>query len=821
MRLIQLFSLLIYLGLPAWAAEPDLSGVEEKQIMIPMRDSVKLSAWVYFPENVDTPLPVVFEQRYASLRANGTREAAARLARAGYVVALVNYRGTHDSEGKWVGYRAMQWGELHDGYDVCEWLATQSWSDGKVGTFGSSQGGYAQNYLAVTQPPHLVCQYMIDTGLSLFHEGYRIGGTTRPGRFSAFGGATNQQDNLDLFSEWYEHPHYDDYWKAEDASLHFDKMNVPCFTIGSWFDFMNQGSIASFVGRQHEGGKNSRKNQWLAIGPWLHGRTNKGNQVGELNFPERAAWPVEDHMIRWFDHWLKGKPEAADIVKAPPVRYFAMGAVDEGRAPGNVWRDLQDWPPKAHETSFFLTEKGTLSKNAPKENGGSTSFQSDPRKPMEIPGRSFPGARDSRKFEEQKDVLTFTTEPLKKAEEWTGRIFAKLYVKSTAPDTDIIVRVSDVYPDGRSILLVDYPWRMRYRDGFDHEVLMTPGEVHSVKFPVGWISQIFNKGHRIRVTVSSTGAPLYEPNPQNGKPLTIEFPDDAQTATNTIMHSGKWPSQIIAPTGVVTAKPEYVVDAVSANIEPDEKLIYKKIEDRELEMHLFKPEGHNPETDSRPVFLFIHGGGWAGGEPLRFYSFAKHFADLGMVTASIQYRLWDRSGKGNTVFDCVKDGRSAVRYLRENAKALGIDPDKIVISGGSAGGHVAVSTALFDEVNESTDDLEISCRPDLMVLLNPVIDTSEAGYGKARIGERWQELSPVHHVKADLPPSLIFHATGDQVVPYPGSKQFHEASLKLGNKSELVDYEGGWHGYFIFDLKLYDSVIDRTEIYLRSKGYLE
>ena len=238
-------------------------------------------------------------------------------------------------------------------------------------------------------------------------------------------------------------------------------------------------------------------------------------------------------------------------------------------------------------------------------------------------------------------------------------------------------------------------------------------------------------------------------------------------------------------------------------------------------MHLFKPEGHNPETDSRPVFLFIHGGGWAGGEPLRFYSFAKHFADLGMVTASIQYRLWDRSGKGNTVFDCVKDGRSAVRYLRENAKALGIDPDKIVISGGSAGGHVAVSTALFDEVNESTDDLEISCRPDLMVLLNPVIDTSEAGYGKARIGERWQELSPVHHVKADLPPSLIFHATGDQVVPYLGSKQFHEASLKLGNKSELVDYEGGWHGYFIFDLKLYDSVIDRTEIYLRSKGYLE
>ncbi|MDF1814599.1 MAG: CocE/NonD family hydrolase, partial [Verrucomicrobiales bacterium] len=580
-------------------------------------------------------------------------------------------------------------------------------------------------------------------------------------------------------------------------------------------------SIASFIGRQHKGGENSRGNQWLAIGPWLHGRTNKGHKVGELNFPERAAWPVEEHMIRWFDHWLKAKPEAADIVKAPPVRYFSMGAVGESRAPGNLWRDLQDWPPASKQTPYFLNAEGSLSSKPPTTESGSTSFESDPRNPMQIPGRAFPGARDARKFEEQSDVITFTTAPLEKPVEWTGRIFAKLYIKSTAPDTDIIVRVSDVYPDGRSILLVDYPWRMRYREGFDHEVLMTPGEVHSVTFPVGWISQTFNKKHRIRVTISSTGAPLYEPNPQNGKPLTIEFPDDAQVATNTILHSEKWPSQIIAPTGVVTQRPEYVLDEVSKTIEPDQKRIYKKIDGRELEMHLFNPEVHDPATDSRPVFLFIHGGGWAGGEPLRFYTMAKHFSDQGMVTASLQYRLWDRTGKGNTVFDCVKDGRSAIRYLRENAKELGIDPDKIVVSGGSAGGHVAVSTALFDEVNEPTDNLEISCRPDLMVLLNPVIDTSENGFGQNRIGERWRELSPLHHVKSGLPPAIIFHATGDQVVPYIGAKQFHDQSLKLGNDSELVNYEGGWHGYFIFDLKLYEGVVSRIETWLKSKDYLE
>src|SRR5690606_34993144 len=131
---------------------------------------------------------------------------------------------------------------------------------------------------------------------------------------------------------------------------------------------------------------------------------------------------------------------------------------------------------------------------------GSTSYISDPHHPMEIPGTGFPGATDARSFEQQPEVRTFTTSVLESPLEWTGRIRAELYLSSTAPDTDVIVRVSDVYPDGRSILIVDYPQRLRYREGFDREVLMTPGEVVKVAFDVGWISQVFNKGHRIRVT---------------------------------------------------------------------------------------------------------------------------------------------------------------------------------------------------------------------------------------------------------------------------------------------------------------------------------
>jgi uncharacterized protein len=544
-----LFAAICWLSLPTVClqaqAAVDLGPITERHEMIPMRDGQKLSAYLYFPPG-NGPWPAVFEQRYADISGAGTRKAAAKLAEAGYVVAMVNFRGTHESEGTWVGYRALGWGELKDGYDTCEWLATQKWSTGGVGTFGSSQGGYAQNFLAVTQPPHLKCQYMVDTGLSLFQEGYRIGGVTRPKRFEAMDLiCRNPVDNRKLVAEWFRHPHYDDYWKQEDCSLHFAEMNVPCFTIGSWFDFMNQGSIASFIGRQHQGGPNSRGQQQLLLGPWLHGRLNKTNKVGELVFPENATWPEYDHMVRWFDHFLKGKDNGVE--REPAVRYYVMGATGEASAPGNVWRTAADWPPPHTPTPLFLQASGGLSWTAPTDTFSSSRYVSDPRHPMEIPGTAFPGAKDARPFEKQAEVRTFTTPPLEQAVEWTGRVRAELYVSSTADDTDFIVRLSDVYPDGRSILIMDYPRRARYREGFDHQALLHHGTAYKLEFDVGWVSQIFNKGHQIRVTIASTGAPLYEPNPQTGDAQTIEFPADAKVATNTIHHSLQWASRIVVP----------------------------------------------------------------------------------------------------------------------------------------------------------------------------------------------------------------------------------------------------------------------------------
>jgi predicted acyl esterase len=529
------------------SADPpvDLGTVTENHEMVPMRDGTKLSVYLYFPEGKG-PWPVLLEQRYADLTAPATRKAFAKLAESGYVIAAQNFRGTHKSEGTWVGYRALGWGEQKDGFDTVDWLAKQPWSTGKVGTFGGSQAGFAQNFLAVTQPPALKAQYMIDTGLSLFHEGYRIGGTTRPERFKQMDAVCRvPEHNRTLLKEWFVHPTYDDYWAAEDCTKHIDKMDVPCFTIGSWYDFMCVGSVDSYIARQHHAGPNSRGKQQLLIGPWLHGGNKNSPKVGELTYPDTANFDREAHMIRWFDYHLKGKDNG--VMKDPAVRYYVMGAVGEKDAPGNEWRTAEDWPVKVNDLPFYLHAGGTLTTKPPTEETSSTTFTADPKNPAKIPGRAFPGAKDARDFEKQAEVLTFTTDVLTEPVEWTGKVRAELWVASTAKDTDFIVRVSDVYPDGRSMLVMDYVRRARYREGYEKEVFLEPGKVYPVNFDIGWVSLIFNKAHRIRVTIASTGAPFYEPNPNTGDALTIDPPEKTVVAKNTAYHDKQHASRVIAP----------------------------------------------------------------------------------------------------------------------------------------------------------------------------------------------------------------------------------------------------------------------------------
>lgn len=226
--------------------------------------------------------------------------------------------------------------------------------------------------------------------------------------------------------------------------------------------------------------------------------------------------------------------------------------------------------------------------------------------------------------------------------------------------------------------------------------------------------------------------------------------------------------------------------------EPSRVVPFKIASQDTLQLHVFEPPADAPSP--RPAIVFFFGGGWVSGSPEQFYKQAAYFASRGMVAISAEYRVKNRHQ--TTPFESVADAKSAIRWVRMHADELGIDPDRIVAAGGSAGGHVAAATALFDRHDDVADSLTISSKPVALVLFNPVLDTSENGFGKDRIGERALELSPVHQVKPDRPPTLIFHGTADTTVPFENAQRFCMAMTNAGNTCRLLSFEGMEHGFF-------------------------
>jgi len=278
-----------------------------------------------------------------------------------------------------------------------------------------------------------------------------------------------------------------------------------------------------------------------------------------------------------------------------------------------------------------------------------------------------------------------------------------------------------------------------------------------------------------------------------------------------------FPVLFVCENGSAQDKPDYA-DSLSYQLHPTKKIIYKKLGDTLLYLHVFDPTGHKA-TDKVPCFISIHGGGWRKSEPKRMYPIVAGFAQLGMVGISVQYRLL-KKGSSLTVFDCDKDGRSAIRYVRKHARDLGIDPDKIIVSGGSAGGQIAAGTELFDGLDDQTDDLGVSCRPNALVLYYPVIDTSPQGYGYYDIGKNWAWISPLTNVRRGICPTLIFHGTDDTTAPYKGSKAFYDAMLNAGNICVLHTATGMGHTYTMIDKKNFDETMLETIRFLKHIRFL-
>lgn len=243
-----------------------------------------------------------------------------------------------------------------------------------------------------------------------------------------------------------------------------------------------------------------------------------------------------------------------------------------------------------------------------------------------------------------------------------------------------------------------------------------------------------------------------------------------------------------------------------------------------LLLHLYKPD--HPASDKLPCILFFFGGGWSGGRAKQFFQQADYFRRRGIVAISAEYRT--KTSHGVAPRDCVADGKSAIRWVRTNAARLGVDPDRIIASGGSAGGHVAACTGVIEGFEDPHDDLTVSSRPNGMVLFNPVIDTTEQGFGAKAVGPNTTEISPCHHVRKGVPPTLIFHGDQDQTVPYENVVRFTRMMKEAGNACTLITFDGRGHGFFNGSFfrrnstnKDYARTMNEADQWLTDRGLLD
>lgn len=248
--------------------------------------------------------------------------------------------------------------------------------------------------------------------------------------------------------------------------------------------------------------------------------------------------------------------------------------------------------------------------------------------------------------------------------------------------------------------------------------------------------------------------------------------------------------------------------------------LYKTIGDTKLYLYMFVPKDHRP-TDARAAAVFFFGGGWNGGTPMQFVPHCQYLASRGMVAIVADYRV--RSRHGTTPFECVKDGKSAVRWIRANAARLGIDPTRIAAGGGSAGGHVAAATGNVPDLEEDGEDTSVSSKPNALLLFNPVYDNGPGGYGYDRVKDRYQEISPLHNIRQGAPPTIVFLGTKDSLIPVSTAEKYKAKMEAAGSRCDLHLYEGQQHGFFNRSRseEHYKKTVYEMDRFLASLGYLE
>jgi len=484
-------------------------------VKLPMRDGVRLATDVCLPHG-DGPFPAILVRTcynktgMASLGADGVRR--------GYAVVIQDTRGRFASEGDNLPFETDGWwGGRQDGLDTVEWMARQPWC-GKIGTLGGSALGITQLLLAGTGTD-LVKAQVIHVGAGRAYADLAFtGGAFRKALVE--GWLTMSLFSPEALRKWTVTDIYNETWRERDLSLRYGKVHTAAVHVGGWYDIFSQGTIDAFLGYQNHGGRGARGRSKLVMGPWTHSVFN--NKAGDLTFRNGSTPPGRvANQWAWLERHLKDVRNGVD--DEPAVTYYTMGDTSDPQAPGNEWRRSSTWPPRGLRTQkLYMTTEWGLSYAKPRE-PGSLDYVYDPQNPVPTTGGpqlTLPaGPRDQREVEKRRDVLVFSTEPLAEPVEVTGRVSLNLYVSSDCPDTDFVGKLCDVYPDGRSFNVCEGIRRARFRKSFSKPEFMTAGKVYRIPVDLWSTSIVFNRGHRIRVHVTSSNAPGWDPNPNTGEPF--------------------------------------------------------------------------------------------------------------------------------------------------------------------------------------------------------------------------------------------------------------------------------------------------------------
>lgn len=512
--------------------------IKKSTVMIPMEDGVKLATDVYVPQgNVQPHGSILIRTPYNK---NLLYLIGNAWAQDGWPTVVQDMRGRYASEGEDTVFRNAH----TDGPATLEWMGNQTWSNGKIATFGGSALGICQYFMAGANPPELACQYIQVATPNLYKHAVYQGGQFRHQLIYIW---LQRQGSLHVLTDLYEQENYSlEFWTNVSLEDNWQDINVPAIHIGGWYDCFTQGTIDGFIGYQYQGGTGAQGKSKLIMGPWTHGGA-KSTIQGQLQYPENCKDTFsEDLWWEMVNQYTMNKSGSYD--EWPSVYYYVMGDVDNLSAPGNEWRSADDWPIQYNETNWYLHENGILSTDNP-SNYDSLTYTYDPNNPVPTLGgqnlNTPPGPYDQSPIENRSDVLVFTSEELAGSYEATGPIKAKLYVSSNCPDTDFTVKLSDVYPDGRSMLITDGILRMRNRNGTDHWEFMESGEIYDIEVNLWSSSYIWNKGHKIRVAVSSSNYPRFLNNPNTKDPIAKN--STYNIAENTIFIDNEHPSCIILP----------------------------------------------------------------------------------------------------------------------------------------------------------------------------------------------------------------------------------------------------------------------------------